>query len=367
MKEVTHDKVGPEVLLTVWDPEIGMEGFLVIDNTLRGLGKGGIRMTPTVTLHEVSRLARTMTWKNALADIPFGGAKGGIRWEGGSPELKEKFVRSFARLISPFIPDRYIAGPDVSSGETEMSWIADELKEKNASTGKPKAMGGLPHELGSTGYGVAESARAAAEVMGINLKNATVAIEGYGNVGSFAFKHLKEFGANIVAVCDSRGFVYDEKGIDEGRLNQVRAEKRPLSDYPGAKTGHRDEIFSLPVDILILATVTDVVHQGNKDKIKAKLIAEGANIPMTEKIEQELFDRGIMIIPDFVANSGGVISSYAEYKGYSPEKMFTLVKEKIVPTTKAVVERSLEKKLNPRKVALEIAQERVEKAKKARR
>ena len=206
-------------------------------------------------------------------------------------------------------------------------------------TGKPKKLGGLPDELGSTGYGVVVALRMALAHAGIAENKARVAVEGYGNVGSFVVKFLREAGIDVVAYCNSR-----------------------ITTYADGHTGSREEIFSLDVDVLVTATVTDVINDLNKNKIKAKIIVEGSNIPMQEHIERELYKRGILIIPDFVANAGGVISSYAEYKGYSAEKMFKLVKAKISNATKAVLEASAKKKQFPRDVALEIAQERVRKA-----
>lgn len=359
------DKFGPELLINVYDPRTGMRGFLVIDNTTLGPGKGGIRMTPNVSLEEVFRLARTMTWKNALAGIPFGGAKGGIIWNSGTDSSKKKYVRAFARAIGDLIPKKYIAGPDVNSGEREMQWIAEALKDKKASTGKPTKMGGLPHELGSTGFGVAESAKIAMDLYGIDIKKARIGIEGFGNVGSFAFKFLSEAGASIVAVSDSRGTAYLENGGFEGtKLASIKKQRKSVSDYPKADKLEREAVFSLPLDVLVLATVTDVINESNKNLVKAKIIVEGSNIPMSEKIETEFFKKGILVVPDFVANAGGVISSYAEYMGYSPKKMFALVKEKINRSARSVLAESIRKNKNPREVGMKIARERVLKTKK---
>src|SRR3989344_12969 len=199
-----HDEWGPEHIVRVYEPKSGLQGILVVDSTVLGPSKGGIRMAANVTEEEVFRLARTMTWKNALAGIPFGGAKAGIVWPGGADAIKKTFVTSFARAIAPFIPSRYIGGPDVNTGEREMAWIARELKNWNAVTGKPthfctktrgKKKCGLPHELGSTGFGVAVAAQIAARTCGISITGARIAIEGYGNVGSFALAHLPALGA----------------------------------------------------------------------------------------------------------------------------------------------------------------------------
>ncbi len=359
---IQFDEFGPEYIINVYDPKLNMRGFLVIDNTSLGLGKGGIRMTPTVTIDEVFRLARTMTWKNSLAGIPFGGAKAGLIWSGGSAELKKKHVQAFAKAIGSFIPQKYIAGPDVNSGETEMKWIAEALKNRKASTGKPSAMGGLPHELGSTGFGVAESTKVALRLKKIDLAKARIAIEGFGNVGSFAFKFLQEAGTQIVAVSDSRGTAILETGFDYKKLADLKKKKLSVGDYPSAKKMEKEAIFGLAVDVLVLATVTDVINEKNKNQIKAKIIVEGSNIPMSDTIENELFEKGILIVPDFVANAGGVISSYAEYKGYTIKKMFALVKEKINTAAEKVLTESLKKNKNPRQVGLKIAKERVLKA-----
>ncbi len=392
------DTFGPEEVLRVYDARIGMEGFLVIDNTALGPGKGGIRMTPNVTVEEVFRLARTMTWKNALADIPFGGAKGGIVWppayaptfakatadkqasagERGSDELKKQFIQSFARALKPLMPRRYIAGPDVNTGEREMQWFVEATGNWRTATGKPanycmSVFGkkgekcGIPHEFGSTGFGVVRATRVAADLVGLDIKKATVAIEGFGNVGSFAFQYLKELGANVVAVSDKDGAMYNPKGLDGAKLMALKNAGKSVVAYGNGKKISHDEIFGLPVDIMIPAAVTDVINDKNKNSIKAKIIVEGANIPMQERIEEELFRRGVMIVPDFVANAGGVISSYAEYRGYNPKRMFELVERKIVKSAKAILTKSMKTRRNPRAVGMELAMAKVEAAAKKRK
>lgn len=375
---IVRDEFGPEYVVRVTDPRLGMEGFLVIDNTALGPGKGGMRMTPDVSAHEVFRLARTMTWKNAMAGIPFGGAKSGIVWKGGSHDEKRAVIQSFARALKPLIPKKYIGGPDVNTGEREMQWFAEAHGNWRSVTGKPanycmEAFGkkgekcGIPHEFGSTGFGVSRATSVAAELLGIDLRHARVAIEGFGNVGSFAFKHLRELGATIVAVADKDGTAYNEKGLDEDVLTKLKASGKSVGKYPKAQQLGHDDIFTLPVDVLIPAAVTDVINDKNKNKIKAKLIVEGANIPMTEDVERELYDRGIFAIPDFIANAGGVISSYAEYRGYNPKRMFELVERKITDTVRAVVSASLATRKFPRAVAMELAQEKVRAKMKTRK
>lgn len=342
----------------------------MIDNTALGPGKGGIRMTPDITEDEVRRLARTMTWKNALAGIPFGGAKAGIVWKGGSEKLKKQFVQSFARLIKVFTPKKYIAGPDVNTGEKEMRWFVEATGDWRSATGKPanlclKIFGkpgekcGIPHEFGSTGFGVAHAAAIAAKARGFDIAGATVAIDGFGNVGKFACKYLRVMDAKVIAVADTTGAVYDQNGLDEKKLAKLKSERKSVIEYVGAKKMRRDDIFGLDVDILVPASVTDVINEKNKDNVKAKIIVEGANIPMREDIEEELFRRGILIIPDFVANAGGVISSYAEYRGHNPKKMFGLVKRKIRSVVETVLNESMKTNKSPRAVALKIARKKV--------
>ncbi|MSU60288.1 MAG: Glu/Leu/Phe/Val dehydrogenase [Candidatus Staskawiczbacteria bacterium] len=370
MDNITKDEFGPELIVKVFNKKIGVEGFLVVDNTALGMGKGGIRMTPTVTVEEVARLARTMTWKNALAGIPFGGAKAGIVWKGGSQKEKMAVVQHFAKEISLLIPKKYIAGPDVNTGETEMAWFVGATGNWKSATGKPatlcmKVFGkkgekcGIPHEFGSTGWGVAQSTKTAAEVMGIDIKGATIAIHGFGNVGTFAYTYLTEMGAKVVLIADKDGAVYSAKGFNPVIMKDIIKNKKPVTAYRGAKKVKSEDFWKIPVDILIPASVTDVIHDKNKKFISTKLIVEAGNIPMQERIEEELFKKGIMFVPDFVANAGGVISSYAEYRGYNPKKMFDTVKEKIIKTTALVMKKSLKDKINPRKVGMEVARKRV--------
>ncbi len=367
------DKFGPELIIKVYDPKIGLEGVLIVDNTALGLGKGGIRMTPDVSEGEVFRLARTMTWKNALADIPFGGAKAGIKFSGNDKEKKKEFIQSFARAIKPLLIKKYVAGPDVNTGEIEMKWFVEATGNPRTATGKPanlcfKSTGkkggekcGLPHEYGSTGFGVAKATKAVVEFLGLDMKNLEVAIDGYGNVGSFTFKFLKEMGAKIVAVSDMHGTTFCKNGLDADKLDRLKLNGKSVGDCIGGKKMKREAIFGLPVDILIPASVTDVINEKNRDSIKAKIIVEGANIPMSEETEKYLGKKGILILPDFVANAGGVISSYAEYRGYNPKRMFEMIEKKIVKTTKLVLSESAKQKISPREAAMKIAMAKVEK------
>jgi len=356
-----EDEFGFEKIIEVYDQKTGMQGVCVIHNTARGPGKGGVRMVPDVTTEEVMGLARAMTWKNAMADLPFGGAKSGIKADpkNMTKQQKEEIVRAFARKIADIIPDEYIAGPDMNMTEVEMAYIADELNDPRAATGKPIEMGGLPHELGSTGYGVALATKIAVEHTGKNIEGMKVAIEGFGNVGTFTMKFLTEMGANVVAVSDSKGTIYNEKGLDYEKLIATKEKKGTVTAYEGNILGTKD-IFELNVDILIPGARPNVITETNVNAVKAKYIVEAANLPIPHDVERKLEKRGIIIIPDFVANAGGVISSWCETMGWNKEMMFKMVKDKIEKNTKAMLEQSEDG--DTRKAAMGIAKERVEKA-----
>ncbi len=372
MKEIIKDEFGPEYVINIYDPKLKMEGFLVIDNTVLGPGKGGIRMTENVTPEEVFRLARTMTFKNALADLPFGGAKAGIVWKGGSDELKKQFIQSFAKSIKLLTPKKYIAAPDVYTGEKEMQWFVEATGDWRSATGKPatycmRAFGkkgercGIPHEYGSTGFGVAKTAEAAAEILGINIEGAKVAIHGFGNVGTFAYKFLTEMGAKVIVLADHEAAIYEENGFDHKLISEIIKDRKTLKHYPHGQKIPAEKFWEIETDILIPASITNVINESNKNKIKTRLIVEAGNIPMSEETEKEFFKKGIPVVPDFIANAGGVISSYAEYRGYNPKRMMETIEKKITKNVKIIMKKSIKEKKDPRDVGLEIAINRITK------
>jgi len=352
-----EDAIGPEKIVEVYDPITKMQGVLVIDNTALGPGKGGIRMVPDISVAEVFSLARAMTWKNAFAGIPFGGAKSGIRSPSVDGGMKEEYVRAFAQHIANLVPEEYIPGPDMNIGEAEMAIVAETIGTPKAATGKPVSMGGLPHELGSTGYGIALATEVALQHRKMPVSGATVAIEGFGNVGTFTAKFLSEKGAKIIAVSDSKGTAHLASGLDYGTLMRVKKEKGTVTAYPGATVLSAAQLFAADCDVLIPGARPDVINVGNAGLVKAKIIVEAANIPMKPEIEHGLSKKGILVIPDFVANAGGVISSYVEFIGGSEQEMFSMVKEKITANTRLVLEHAKDGDL--RAAALAIAEQRV--------
>ena len=357
------DEFGPEKIIEVYNPKAGMRGIVCIDNTSLGPGKGGIRMTPTVSKEEVFRLARTMTWKNSLADLPFGGAKSGIIADPKEFDQKKKkaIVEAFAESLKAISPSQYIAAPDINMAEKEMEWYAKKNGNKKSCTGKPKKMGGLPHELGSTGFGIYHSLLIAADYSKLNIQKATVAIEGFGNVGWFVAKYLSGQCKNIVAVSDSSGAIYNKNGLDFNKLAEVKEKQGKVTAYSRGEVLPSSTILDVKADILVTAAVPDLIKESDVDRLKFKMIVEGSNIPMTESVETLCYKKGILVVPDFLANAGGVISSYVEYIGGSEKKMFELVESKIKKNTKTVMDIAMKKKIQPREAAMEIAVSRIRK------
>ena len=364
------DEWGPEKILEVYDPRTGMNGVLVIDNTRLGPGKGGIRMLPTVTVKEIFRLARRMTWKCALAKIPFGGAKSGIIADPKqiSEEKKAQIIKAFSRALKRLCPSLYVAAPDINTGEKEMAIFALENGSMKSATGKPANLCvkpgeecGIPHEYGSTALGVVQAAFTAANYLEeLDIDNATAAVEGFGNVGSFLVEYLTQIDIKVVAVSDSKGCIYNLNGVNHEKLSKIKSETGTVINYPGKKLANKD-IFALDVDILIPAALPDVITLKNVKDIKAKMVVEAANLPIQPKIENILSNKGIMVIPDILSNAGGVISSYAEYRGYNPKRMLELVQRKIRQNTISVIETALNKKIELREAAMKIAKEKLKK------
>ncbi len=354
-------------------------------NSALGPYKGGVRYHPNVTMNEVIALSMWMTWKNSLAGLPYGGGKGGVRVNPKilSPRELELLSRKYFESISDIVGvDQDIPAPDVYTDPQVMSWFLDEYNKVKRGqffgvvTGKPVELGGLNARIVSTGYGVAVSTRVAAEKFLGGLEGRTVAVQGYGNVGYYAAKFLAEMGAKIVAVSDSRGGVYDPEGIDPEEALKVKRSTGTVANYQGGKKISTMEILELPVDILVPAAIEEVITEENADRIKAKIISEGANGPTTTAAEKILVKKGIIVLPDILANAGGVIMSHIEWVNnrmggwITDEEALNKLEQKMVNNTKSVIT-YWEKKLKPdenslRDAAYMIAVERVVKAMKLR-
>jgi glutamate dehydrogenase (NAD(P)+) len=392
-ENISVDDWGPEKVLSVYDPDTGMKGVLVIDNTAAGPGKGGIRFSKTTSAQEVFRLARTMTWKCAAGGLPFGGAKAGII---GNPAELDRvgWMKSFAKMIRPYCPLQYIAATDIGTTELDMAIFAHEIGDMRACTGKPQELGGIPHELGTTGYGVAvalESAMEALDKTQASLtrssipdkRSAKVSIQGFGNVGSFTAKFLHMRAFRVVAISDISGMIYDPSGIDVPRLMKDMRGKEKFTDlkkeeWSGESTytiRDKDEIFEIDSDIFIPAAVSDSINDKTAPKLlehDIKVIVEAANIPTSPYADSYLYENGVLIVPDFIANAGGVIGSFVEYKGGTEKDAFDIIAYKISRNVKSVLAMSIMEEQTkegktPRTVAMDIAKQRVHRAMLLRR
>jgi len=364
------DRWGPEKVLYTYDPKSGVRAVLVVDNTARGPGKGGLRIAPDVTARLVFGLARTMTWKCALADLPFGGAKAGIK---ADPFKTDRIaqVRAFAKAVAPYVPSQWIAAPDMNVGEKEIEAFVKEVGDLRAATGKPMHLGGIPHETGTTGLGLGVAIEAMLErVKGEmplpkSLQDTRVVIQGFGNVGSELAKFLHAKSARIVAICDYWSAIHDEKGIDitkVARFAYAKNEAQSIGNYKDARKILRDSIFDIKCDIFIPAAVDNVITMETAPRLKAKAVVEAANNPTTSEAEKFLHKKGVLVLPDILVNAGGVIGSYAEYRGKSVDEAFGLIDSKIRKNTELVLDQSFQAGTIPRLVALDIAMERVAEA-----
>ena len=371
------DEWGPEKVVVVSDRRTGMRGVLVIDNTARGMGKGGTRMGPQVTVDEVARLARTMTWKWAASGLFHGGAKAGIVSDPRA-DNKEAVLRAFARALSNEVPAEYVFGLDMGLTENDAAILADEIGSRGGAVGLPSSLGGLPYdELGLTGFGVAEATDAAATSIGLELKGARVGIQGFGAVGVAAARRLDELGAVIVSVATAEGTVTRQDGLDVSHLIDLRAQHadKLVSAYDGSdvqQTADATQVLRSVVDVLIPAAREDVVDTGIATTTTARLVIEGANLPTTPAALAILHERGIEVVPDFIANAGGIVAAaYSMDARHSPfvvepERVFERVSTTMRDNTVTVLEESRRRQVTPHEAARSLAQERVRDAMRAR-
>jgi glutamate dehydrogenase (NAD(P)+) len=358
------DDLGPAKVIEVREPGLGLKAMLVVDNVACGPAIGGLRMAADVTAGECARLARAMTLKNAAAGLAHGGAKSVLWGDPRAPrERKERLIRAFAHALRG--ESDYIFGPDMGTDETCMAWIQDEI---GRAVGLPAALGGLPlDELGATGWGLLHSAEAAAPFAGIALEGARVAIQGFGAVGKHAARFLAGRGAKLVAASDSTGTIADAGGIDVAALARLKEQGRGVRDYPQGEKLDRDAVIGVDCDIWIPAARPDVVREDNVARLRARMVLEGANIPLTEGAEAMLAARGVTVVPDFVANAGGVICAAMEYAGATQASAFAAIAERIRANTEAVLSAAKARAIRPREAALELAERRVRDAMSYRR
>ncbi|HEV3472240.1 MAG TPA: Glu/Leu/Phe/Val dehydrogenase dimerization domain-containing protein [Actinomycetota bacterium] len=348
-------------------------GFRIQHNGARGPYKGGIRFHESADLDEVRALAALMTWKNALIDVPFGGAKGGVQCEPRLLSVREleRLTRRFTSMISYVIGvNRDIPAPDMGTNAQTMAWMMDAFGQKygytpGIVTGKPVELGGSPGREEATGRGVIICTREACQKADIAWDGARVAIQGYGNVGFWAAAIARETGARIVAVSDVAGGTYNPDGLDLDKLATHRADSLTVTDFPGGEAVTNDELLEVECDVLIPAAIEGVIHSGNAPKIKARMVVEAANGPTTPVADKILGERGITVVPDILANSGGVTVSYFEWVQniqqfrWELDQVNSELNKRMTKATEQVFARSERDSTTLREAAFDIAVERV--------
>ncbi|MGQ9550932.1 MAG: Glu/Leu/Phe/Val family dehydrogenase [Candidatus Bathycorpusculaceae bacterium] len=349
-------------------------GYRVQYNDALGPTKGGIRYHPDLTLDEVTALAAWMTWKTAVTGLPLGGSKGGIRCnpkDMSKAEL-ERLTRGYARAMAKFIgPFTDVPAPDVYTTAEMMAWIMDEYSEIvgypafGVVTGKPVNVGGSLGRSEATSRGLVYTIVEAAKHLGINLKGATVAVQGYGNVGYNAARLLHEIGCKIIAVSDSKGCAYNSEGLDPAKVLEYKNKTISVLDYPGSSVLTNKQLLELECDILVPAALENQITGANAANIKAKIVAEGANGPVTPEADEILYKKGVFVIPDILANSGGVIVSYFEQVQnqmnyyWTEDEVRTKLKDAITKAFNDVLSMSRQHNVNMRVAAYMLAVKRV--------
>ncbi|MHA1151247.1 MAG: Glu/Leu/Phe/Val family dehydrogenase [Alphaproteobacteria bacterium] len=358
------DDLGPAKIVHITEPAIDLKAIVVVDNVACGPAIGGLRMAPDVSVEECFRLARAMTLKNAAAGLSHGGGKSVIFGDPRKPmEEKERLIRAFACAIGDL--KDYIAGPDMGTDERCMAWIHDEI---GRSVGLPPEIGGIPlDEIGATGYGVAVACEVAQGFCDVTLEGARVVIQGFGSVGKHAARFLTEKGAILVGASDSNGALHDPGGIDVVELIALKERGGGVGDYPGGEKGDREAVLDMPCEIWVPAARPDVIRADNAERLRAKLVVQGANIPVTGAAEAALHARGVLSIPDFIANAGGVICAAVEYHGGNETQAFQTIADKVRRNTERVLKAAKDGSLLPRAAAEALAERRLRRAMAFRR
>ena len=358
------DELGPAKVVHTYEPKSGLKAVLVVDNVAKGPAIGGVRMAPDVSTEECFRLARAMTFKNAAAGLPHGGGKVVLY---GDPKMplaeKEQLIRALCRSMEN--EREYIFAPDMGTDETCMAWIKDEIDRV---VGLPRVVGGIPlDEVGATGFGLGHVVDVAIPYCDFDLKGARLAIQGFGAVGRHAARFITARGAMLVAAADTSGTLHDPEGIDVAELIALKDAGRSVVDYPRGQKLPVEAIIDVPCEIWIPAARPDVIHDDNVDRLQAKLVVEGANIPITHSAEATLQQRGVLCVPDFIANAGGVICAAVEYLHGTQSQAFAAIEEKIRTNTREVLEEARTSAILPRQAAIHMATRRVRRAMASRR
>ena len=365
------DNWGPRNVMQVYNPEINMQGLFVIDNIIKGPGLGKIKIAPTITPREVYETARTMTWCCAVMDLSLGGAAAGIR---GDPETVDKagFIRSFAKNISPYIPDKFIAAPGQGIGQAEMKVFVDEIGDIHGAAGKPAEIGGIPFELGVVGLGVGVAIETGMEIGGevldipSDLKEVRVAIQGIENDCCKLAKYLTSKGARVVGLSDDEGAIYKAEGVDINKLLTYQAmgsAKSPLKYFKDTKMLPKEDIAKMDCDVFVLRSSCNTVLEKNVASLKAKCVVEASENAINALTDQMLSKKQVLVIPDIITMGGGAVSAYCELNKNSSERAFSIIEKKVKGITKKSLQQSLEQGIPLRRVVKEMAKEKLIEAK----
>jgi glutamate dehydrogenase (NAD(P)+) len=349
-------------------------GYRVQYNITLGPAKGGIRYHPGVSLDEVTALAAWMTWKCAVAHIPFGGGKGGVICDPtrmSRRELEALTRRYIAEIIDAIGPEKDVPAPDVNTNAQVMAWVMDTYSmhvghtETAVVTGKPLELGGSLGRTEATGRGVMIATRESAKHLGFDIKDATVGVQGFGNVGSISARLLSDIGARIVAITDWKGGVYNAKGLDVAKLAEHVGRRKTVEGFEGGEALTNPQLFQLDVDVLIPAALENQITMDNAPSIRAKVVVEGANGPTLPDAHRHLHDRGVLVVPDILANSGGVTASYFEWVqdryGYfwTEKEVNERLEAKMCEAIDAVLKTTLKYRVDMRTAAYIVAINRV--------
>lgn len=336
----------------------------MVDNVAIGPSIGGVRMALDVSTEECFRLARAMTLKNAAAGLQHGGGKSVLYGDPKMPKTeKEGLIRAFACALRD--ERSYIFGPDMGTDEECMAWVHDEI---GRAVGLPCSMGGIPlDEIGATGWGISHAVDIALKHCDFKLEGATVVVQGFGAVGKHAARFLAAKGTVLVGAADSRGATHDPDGLDIPALFALKDEGKSVVDYPRGEKLERDGVIDISCDIWIPAARPDVVHEDNVHRLRTKLVVQGANIPFTYGAERYLHEHGVLCIPDFIANAGGVICAAVEYHGASQTAAFQTIEERLCKNTAQVLHEAASKRMLPRDAAVNCAIRHIKDAMRLRR
>jgi glutamate dehydrogenase (NAD(P)+) len=352
----TRDELGPEVVLYVHDPVSGMRGVLVIDNSVLGPTGGGARMAPDITGEEIARLARSMTYKFGIFGFPRGGCKSGICADASAPvEARRAITRAFGHAVRPFLVENHAAiGPDMGVTVRDVDDVYDGAGVTRLRSGLfAREIDGDPTAYHLTGHGVIGAAKAVSSLAGLSMRDARVAVEGFGQVGTGCARRVQREGAKLVAISTILGAIYDERGLDVSRLLELRRRHgdRCVLEYTGAAQIDRSEIYYLPVDVLVPGARPDVITEENASRIQARLISSGGNIAVTESAQEILFQRGVVVVPDFISNAGAAIASWVDFMAGEPDQAFAAIDRLITSLSSDVISESQRTGQNPYRVA----------------